>query len=153
VHILLTCWPHCNQTTIYSSSPEWNPSDCPINFNFYRRLIIHTYCIHMFSTANYIAPAQYKHNIDQCVSIIYHLWDWARTARCCLDVLCWQFGYYYITSEQLNQLCTHFWFVNPVVVTLPSIVLESGLTLITPHSWILIFSINLSHVRTEYVCF
>jgi hypothetical protein len=42
----------------------------------------------MFFTANYIVPAQYKHNIDQCVSIIYHLWDWGqdrkRLSRCSL---------------------------------------------------------------------
>jgi len=47
VHILLTCWPHCNQTTIYSSSRS-ETIRLPINFNFYRRLIIHTYCYTCF---------------------------------------------------------------------------------------------------------
>jgi hypothetical protein len=41
--------------------------------------MIHTCCVQMFFTANYISPAQYKHNIDQDVSVIYHLlkpgWD------------------------------------------------------------------------------
>jgi len=27
----------------------------------------------MFSTANYISASKYKHNIDQCVSVIHHL--------------------------------------------------------------------------------
>ena len=64
------------------------------------------------------------------------------------SILCFD----YITSEPLNQLCAHLWLVDPVVVTLPSI-LKSGLTLIRPHHWILIFSINWTHIHTEYACF